>query len=437
MALVAVLALCTCTDGDDRRVRKKPADELQAPTGLTASPGDMRVTITFDTVADATSYNLYHKTSPGVTTADSQIAGIASPFVHVGLVNGTTYHYRVTALRDTEESDLSDEVSATPELVPPDPPTGLLAMAGDGQVTIVHDPVVGATSYNLYYDTEPGVTKANTSILAIPSPFVHAGLTNGTTYYYRVSAVEGVLEGTLSAEVQAIPQGGPPGPPRSVYATGGDADGTITIRFFPGAGAVTHNLYWDTSPGVTTADSKIPGVVNPHDHTGLVNGTTYYYRLTAENPFGESALSSETSAVPLAIPTCSRGWVEINSNRVDFANVTHTYDDTFGIITIEMTDSTPADWSITMRMGGADEDPGIVDSCEQGILVDVVDPLGTTYVENICFRDVIIIFSRYATEVGPPPPGCTKGTFGGVLEEITTGNPWLRLWGGYFEALRQ
>ena len=37
----------------------------------------------------------------------------------------------------------------------------------------------------------------------------------GVTYYYRLSSLEGALEGTLSAEVQAIPQGGAPSPPRS------------------------------------------------------------------------------------------------------------------------------------------------------------------------------------------------------------------------------
>ena len=84
--------------------------------------------------------------------------------------------------------------------------------------------------------------------------------------------------------------------PTTVNATAGDAQVVISWGYVPGGSA--YNIYWSTSPGVTTSDSKISGVTNPYTHTGLTNGTTYYYAITTESACGESALSSEVSATP-------------------------------------------------------------------------------------------------------------------------------------------
>ncbi|MDH4184348.1 MAG: hypothetical protein OEV92_09015 [Nitrospinota bacterium] len=92
-------------------------------------------------------------------------------------------------------------------------PVGLTASAGDGQNTITWNLVSGASSYNLYWDTQAGVSvlrrnlRVGTKISGINSTYYsHGGLANGTTYYYLVTAVspEG-LEGAPSAEASATP----------------------------------------------------------------------------------------------------------------------------------------------------------------------------------------------------------------------------------------
>ncbi len=93
-----------------------------------------------------------------------------------------------------------------PQLPLPSAPTGVTATPGNAQITIAWNAVSGATSYNLYFSTSPGVTTASTKVAGVTSPYVHTGRTNGTRYYYRVSAVNAAGEGPLSSEVSAIPQ---------------------------------------------------------------------------------------------------------------------------------------------------------------------------------------------------------------------------------------
>lgn len=111
----------------------------------------------------------------------------------------------------------------------PSAPTGVTATAGDGQVTISWSAVSGATSYNIYCSTTSGVTKTTgTEISNATSDHTHTGLTNGTTYYYIVTAVNFQGESVESAQVSATPAIPPSGwiqtslnasMGRSLYAT--------------------------------------------------------------------------------------------------------------------------------------------------------------------------------------------------------------------------
>gem|GEM_PF-658645 len=85
-------------------------------------------------------------------------------------------------------------------------PGNVAATRGDGQVTVSWDTVSGMT-YNVYFSTTSGVTKANgTPLTGKTTPFMHTGRTNGTTCYYVVTAVNANGESVESTQVSATPQ---------------------------------------------------------------------------------------------------------------------------------------------------------------------------------------------------------------------------------------
>jgi fibronectin type 3 domain-containing protein/lysophospholipase L1-like esterase len=183
-----------------------PGGAPSVPAGVNASTGDRQVTLNWNSVTGATSYNIYWSTFSGVSrSTGAEITNVTSPYTHSGLTNGATYYYVVTAIGDCGESSVSSEVSATPGAAP-SAPAGVNASAGDRQVTLSWNSVTGATSYNIYWSTSSGVSKSTgTKIANAISPFLHTGTTNGTTYYYVLTAVNGYGESVESSEVSSTP----------------------------------------------------------------------------------------------------------------------------------------------------------------------------------------------------------------------------------------
>jgi hypothetical protein len=180
------------------------------PQTIQATAGDRIATISWDSVLGATSYAIYYRNAQGVSkTNGTRVPNVTSPATVTGFTNNTTYYFVVTASNAYAESAESLEVSATP-VAPVGPlpaaPTSVQASPGNGQASISWTAIAGATSYNIYYATATGVTKTNgTRIPNATSPAVVTSLTNGTTYYFVVTAVNANGESVESAEVSARP----------------------------------------------------------------------------------------------------------------------------------------------------------------------------------------------------------------------------------------
>ncbi len=172
-------------------------------------------------------YNLYWSNSAGVTENSNVVSnfrlGMTNDkinfYVNDNLNNGSTYYYRLQ-VEDGEGniSILSPEVSASPDSnVPADTtsitlgnlPTNIVATPGNGEITISWTPAVGSKLvHGLYWSNQQGITlekiSKDNAFWDIQSPYIHTGLDDSKTYYYRVSVYDGI-EVRLSKEVSAKP----------------------------------------------------------------------------------------------------------------------------------------------------------------------------------------------------------------------------------------
>lgn len=104
--------------------------------------------------------------------------------------------------------NVSNSVTAgvTISLPPPPTPDGVTAQhqAAQSGIYISWNSVSNATNYKLYWSSSPGVTNGSNSMPPTTSTnYAHSWVQAGTTYYYRVAAVNSNGESILSNEVSA------------------------------------------------------------------------------------------------------------------------------------------------------------------------------------------------------------------------------------------
>lgn len=99
------------------------------------------------------------------------------------------------------------DIDDTGELLPIlDNPSNLTATAGDSQVTLAWTAVTGATGYNVKRATTAGGPYTTIASNVSGTSYVDTSVTNGTTYYYVVTAVNVDGESANSNEASATPQ---------------------------------------------------------------------------------------------------------------------------------------------------------------------------------------------------------------------------------------
>ena len=186
----------------------------------------------------------------------------------------------------------------------PSAPTGLGATAGNAQVSLSWTASSGATSYNVYAGTTAGGESTTPIATGITSTsYTNTGLTNGTTYYYKVAAVNSSGTSGYSNEASATPSGGSAPPaPTGLGATAGNAQ--VSLSWTASSGATSYNVYRGTSAGGESTTAIATGITTTsYTNIGLTNGTAYYYKVAAVNSSGTSGYSNEASATPAAAAT--------------------------------------------------------------------------------------------------------------------------------------
>lgn len=187
----------------------------QTPLNFYAIGGVQSATVywTKNLETDLANYKLYVSTyscnfSLKTATATPTIA--QTSYQNTGLTAGVTYYYQFTAIdNSTNESVPTNEIFALSQSVPPpSAPTGLTATAGNQQVNLKWNPNAESdlAGYNLYCSSIGVYYKVNGSLISGSTIYSHTSLTNGVTYYYKLTAVNtSGGESNYSSEVSAKP----------------------------------------------------------------------------------------------------------------------------------------------------------------------------------------------------------------------------------------
>jgi len=229
----------------------------------------------------------------------------------------------------------TDNQSTTDATTTLSAPSDFTTTAGDTKVTLSWTAVSGASSYTVYWGTTTGITSSSTTIRNISTnSYSHTGLSNGTTYYYKVAAVNSAGTGTLSSELSAAPASSSDNSsssttlsaPSGLSASGAAAQ--VALDWTAVSGASSYTMYWDNSTGVSTSSNAITSIsTDNYTHSSLDNGTAYYYKVATVNSAGTGTLSSEVNATTLVLLAApdnvsasgSSGTITLNWNAVSGA----------------------------------------------------------------------------------------------------------------------
>jgi fibronectin type 3 domain-containing protein len=237
---------------DELTVTPATASVPAGPTSLTVTPGNTTATLSWaaSTSGSPTSYTIYRgtKSDGEAVTPVATTNGTTTTVTDTGLKNGTTYFYNVAANNAVGVSPDSNEVSVTPAVgtgTAPPAPTGLNATGGNGSVSLTWNASAGATSYSVYRGTAPGAEGSTAIGTSASNSFTDTAVTNGTKYYYTVTASNTAGASLKSNEASATPTGsggsggllsqGQPATASSVqgagYAASNAVDGNLGTRW--------------------------------------------------------------------------------------------------------------------------------------------------------------------------------------------------------------
>ena len=239
--------------------------------------------LTWNAVEGATSYRIYRSTSKG--SGYSLLGTVtATSYTNTGAKAGTTYYYRVKACNDAGLSPYSNIVSGKVKTVAQQKPSAPVVKIGhsaaSGKPMLTWNAVSGATSYKVYRATSQNGTYSLLGTVTTTS-YTNTGAKAGTTYYYKVKAVNSAGESAYSNVVSG----------RATVTTltmGHSAtSGKPQLTWKAVSGAASYKVYRATAKnGAYTVINTTKALT--YTNVGAALGTTYYYKVEALNAAGKS-----------------------------------------------------------------------------------------------------------------------------------------------------
>ena len=302
------------------------------PTGLTATPGDGEVVLSWDNPRDSriTAYEVRQRASGGSWgswTIISSSGANTTELTRGSLTNGTAYDFQIRAAVGALRSPDSDTVSATPTA----PAAQFASSAGStpenvsASIPISINPAPLA-AITLAYTVTGTATRGSDGDFTAPASDSVAVTPGEAGAYIDIDIIQDALREPDETVILTLADGAgydlggrttftltiqdddPPLAPAGLAAAAGD--GQVVLSWTdPSDAAISGYQFRQRTPpdtgswGTWTAIASSTAATTTHTVTGLTNGTAYGFQVRAADGTLEGAASSEATATPTAAAT--------------------------------------------------------------------------------------------------------------------------------------
>ncbi len=192
-----------------------------APTLVSATAGNATTTVVWTAPSNSgntglTDYEIRQSTdnfASNNTVVNDGVGTSSTSYLVTGLVNGTQYYFKISAINSVGTSTASNVMSATPvapapSITTPGAPTNVQFAAGDASFDLAwtapaSDGGSAITDYEVHYSTSTDFSTNDStfahSASTATSSTVDSGISNGVPYYVRIKAVNAGGAGAASA----------------------------------------------------------------------------------------------------------------------------------------------------------------------------------------------------------------------------------------------
>ena len=271
-------------------------------TWAASTDGSGTITYYWNLAPNTASCSTYSTTSLSVTCSD--------------LSPGTTYEFAVSAQDSLGRTSTPGSVTATAVQNAPNAPTnvaGVSDTAGASAISWTAPTNNGGsaiTGYSVQVAPAIGSWSSTNCTNVLTNPCTVTGLSDGTTYVFRVDATNAIGTSSWSASSGSVTPTGAPSEPSPSVTTNSNQGATGTMTFSwaastDGHGAISY--YWNLSPSASGCVSGSTSSLSV-TCTNVVPGTSYEFGVYAQDALSRtSSVGSVTATAAASVPGAPTG----------------------------------------------------------------------------------------------------------------------------------
>ena len=329
----SVITASVTVEDNDGTAQQQQAEALGAPTIFIATakgPAQVDLIWTTPEFGIATGYGIQWSTDgkTGWQAVEPPDDGGDTMYRHVGLTPETTYYYRMRYLTEDGPDEWTYPVAATTATDAWQP---TIAAVSETQVDLSWTaPEEEFTGYYVEWsaDGRTGWTATDPLHSGTAASYSHNGLTEGTTYYYRVLAVNGNIPGAWSPVVSATTMMKPNTPATGVPTIGGTAQvgetltaDTSDIADADGLAKATFSYQWQAGGADISGATGSTYTLADADEGAAISVTVTF---TDDSGNAETLTSAATATVQSAEAPTSKEARAANNPATGVPTITGT-----------------------------------------------------------------------------------------------------------------